>query len=240
MASQYVDLSKPSLWIATASIIFVSLSPSPCPTRRIRWNRTTRRGLLQADQSTHRTLSSGTSSLGKVRLPCPSTAVVLLLLLSPPLTRFPSSRRVQEQDSHQIRVRQALLGCYALAVAIFSLGILRDHLSVLFSLLRPDETLVDLVLRRSYHQALAEQPTAAFLHYTEFKILAAVLFAVGGTLVVSSMVRSLASLSFPLFLRLLSPSRPLLPSTRPVCLCSSSSFCFADFSPFLLDSGLSA
>ncbi|GAA5988996.1 hypothetical protein JCM10908_006262 [Rhodotorula pacifica] len=57
-------------------------------------------------------------------------------------------------------------GCYALAVTIFSLGILRDHL---------------------YQRALAEQPTSPFLHYTEFKLLAIVLFAVGGTLVVSSM-----------------------------------------------------
>ncbi|GAA5889005.1 hypothetical protein JCM6882_009714 [Rhodosporidiobolus microsporus] len=57
-------------------------------------------------------------------------------------------------------------GCYALAVSIFSLGILRDHL---------------------YQQALRDQPTYPLLHYTEFKILAAVLFAVGGTLVVTSM-----------------------------------------------------
>ncbi|BGP19319.1 hypothetical protein JCM10213_006193 [Rhodosporidiobolus nylandii] len=57
-------------------------------------------------------------------------------------------------------------GCYGLAVAIFSLGILRDHL---------------------YKEALLDQPTHPFLHYTEVKIVAAVLFAVGGTLVVTSM-----------------------------------------------------
>ncbi|GAA5821554.1 hypothetical protein JCM11251_000906 [Rhodosporidiobolus azoricus] len=57
-------------------------------------------------------------------------------------------------------------GCYGLAVTIFSLGIIRDHL---------------------YQKALSEQPTHAFLHYTEFKALAAALFAVGGTLVVTSM-----------------------------------------------------
>lgn len=57
-------------------------------------------------------------------------------------------------------------GCYALAVTIFSLGILRDHL---------------------YQRALAEQPKLPLLHYTEFKLLAIVLFAIGGTLVVTSM-----------------------------------------------------
>lgn len=57
-------------------------------------------------------------------------------------------------------------GCYGLAVTIFSLGILRDHL---------------------YQLALADQPKLPVLHYTEFKLLAAVLFAVGATLVVSSM-----------------------------------------------------
>lgn len=58
------------------------------------------------------------------------------------------------------------LGCYGLAITIFSLGILRDHL---------------------YQLALADQPKAPFLHYTEFKVLAAALFAVGGTLVLTSM-----------------------------------------------------
>ncbi|GAA6023528.1 hypothetical protein JCM10207_005705 [Rhodosporidiobolus poonsookiae] len=57
-------------------------------------------------------------------------------------------------------------GCYALAVTIFSLGILRDRL---------------------YQQALSDQPTHPFLHYTEVKLVAAALFAVGGTLVVTSM-----------------------------------------------------
>ncbi|GAA5869945.1 hypothetical protein JCM16303_001847 [Sporobolomyces ruberrimus] len=58
------------------------------------------------------------------------------------------------------------LGCYGLAFTIFSLGILRDHL---------------------YQQALSEQPTHPSLHYTEFKLLAALSFAVGGILVLSSM-----------------------------------------------------
>ncbi|GAA6032903.1 hypothetical protein JCM8097_000040 [Rhodosporidiobolus ruineniae] len=57
-------------------------------------------------------------------------------------------------------------GCYALAVTIFGLGILRDHL---------------------YQLALADQPTHPALKYTEVKFLAAALFAVGGTFVVTSM-----------------------------------------------------
>ncbi|KAL8283669.1 hypothetical protein RQP46_005464 [Phenoliferia psychrophenolica] len=59
-----------------------------------------------------------------------------------------------------------LYGCYGLALTIFSLGILRDHL---------------------YQLALADQPKAAILAYTEFKLLAVASFAVGGVLVVSSM-----------------------------------------------------
>ncbi|GAA5831533.1 hypothetical protein JCM3766R1_001791 [Sporobolomyces carnicolor] len=58
------------------------------------------------------------------------------------------------------------LGCYGLAFTIFTLGILRDHL---------------------YQKALSEQPTYPGLHYTEFKLLAGLCFAVGGILVVSSM-----------------------------------------------------
>ncbi|BGP42749.1 Phosphatidyl-N-methylethanolamine N-methyltransferase [Rhodotorula kratochvilovae] len=58
------------------------------------------------------------------------------------------------------------LGCYLLGVTIFGLGILRDHL---------------------YQLALAEQPKLPLLHYTEFKVLAAALFAWGSLLVGSSM-----------------------------------------------------
>ena len=39
----------------------------------------------------------------------------------------------------------------------------------------------------SYQKALSEQPTYPGLHYTEFKLLAGLCFAVGGILVVSSM-----------------------------------------------------
>ncbi|BGO94501.1 hypothetical protein NBRC10512_000304 [Rhodotorula toruloides] len=55
--------------------------------------------------------------------------------------------------------------CYGLAVAIFTAGIFRDHL---------------------YQTALGDQPSHPFLHYTEFKILAAILFLTGTTLVVTS------------------------------------------------------
>ncbi|GAA6003042.1 bifunctional phosphatidyl-N-methylethanolamine N-methyltransferase/phosphatidyl-N-dimethylethanolamine N-methyltransferase [Rhodotorula paludigena] len=58
------------------------------------------------------------------------------------------------------------LACYALGLSIFVLGIVRDHL---------------------YQKALADQPTEPILRYTEFKFLAAGLFAVGSTLVGTSM-----------------------------------------------------
>lgn len=38
----------------------------------------------------------------------------------------------------------------------------------------------------SYQTALGDQPSHPFLHYTEFKILAAILFLTGTTLVVTS------------------------------------------------------
>jgi len=57
-------------------------------------------------------------------------------------------------------------GCYALAVSIFSLGILRDHL---------------------YNLALDEQPKYPLLNNGAFKAVAALLFVSGSTLVVSSM-----------------------------------------------------
>ncbi|KAK9377994.1 phospholipid methyltransferase-domain-containing protein [Kockiozyma suomiensis] len=57
-------------------------------------------------------------------------------------------------------------GCYALAVTIFSLGILRDFL---------------------YEQALRDQPYCARLDIPPTKMLAAVLFGYGNILVLSSM-----------------------------------------------------
>ncbi|SAM85339.1 probable OPI3-methylene-fatty-acyl-phospholipid synthase [Ustilago bromivora] len=58
------------------------------------------------------------------------------------------------------------LGCYLLALSIFSLGILRDHL---------------------YNLALKEQPTHALLQRAWLKPVAALLFAAGNTFVLSSM-----------------------------------------------------
>ena len=56
--------------------------------------------------------------------------------------------------------------CYALAATIFLLGLNRDAL---------------------YQQALRHQPVSESLQYAEVKILAAVLFAIGSTLVLTSM-----------------------------------------------------
>lgn len=58
------------------------------------------------------------------------------------------------------------LGCYILAVTIFSLGILRDHL---------------------YNNALSLQPTYAPLEHPAVRAVAVALFAFGSVLVVSSM-----------------------------------------------------
>ncbi|KAG0167004.1 Phosphatidyl-N-methylethanolamine N-methyltransferase [Apophysomyces sp. BC1034] len=57
-------------------------------------------------------------------------------------------------------------GCYALAVTIFSLGIFRDYV---------------------YKTALENQPTHPWLQTNVALVLAAVLFAVGNTLVLTSM-----------------------------------------------------
>ncbi|KAK4046576.1 Phosphatidyl-N-methylethanolamine N-methyltransferase [Microbotryomycetes sp. JL201] len=57
-------------------------------------------------------------------------------------------------------------GCYGLALTIFTLGILRDHL---------------------YQVALSEQPTLPLLQHAEFKLVAIACFIVGGVLVLSSM-----------------------------------------------------
>ncbi|RUS19976.1 phospholipid methyltransferase-domain-containing protein [Endogone sp. FLAS-F59071] len=60
----------------------------------------------------------------------------------------------------------AYLGCYSLAIVIFSLGIFRDFL---------------------YKTALEHQPTSSILEHGEFKILSILLFITGNTLVLSSM-----------------------------------------------------
>ncbi|WFD29531.1 hypothetical protein MSPP1_000542 [Malassezia sp. CBS 17886] len=58
------------------------------------------------------------------------------------------------------------VGCYLLAVTIFTLGIVRDHL---------------------YQTALVHQPTCPLLEHPAFRALAAALFVAGSVLVVSSM-----------------------------------------------------
>ncbi|KAI9228317.1 MAG: phosphatidylethanolamine N-methyltransferase [Piptocephalis tieghemiana] len=57
-------------------------------------------------------------------------------------------------------------GCYALALTIFSLGILRDSL---------------------YHQALLDQPSHPEMDFVEVRVISGILFLVGNTLVLSSM-----------------------------------------------------
>lgn len=44
-----------------------------------------------------------------------------------------------------------------------------------------------IIVMQSYNAALAEQPKWHVLHYGEFKLLAAILFVAGSTLVVTSM-----------------------------------------------------
>ncbi|SCV73335.1 BQ2448_7261 [Microbotryum intermedium] len=130
--SHLIKLDQPSLWIATASIIFNPLF----------WN-------IVARQGTYTTLS----------LSKPSAA-----LTQPP------HRLCTPEHKHKILTNLAFgkphLGCYALALTIFSLGILRDHL---------------------YTAALSQQPKWYLLHYTEFKIVAALAFLSGAVLVASSM-----------------------------------------------------
>lgn len=103
----YIDTSKQSLWIATASILF----------NPVYWN------IMAQSEYRNKTL-----------------------------TRLTGGR--------------PYLGCYILAVSIFSLGILRDHL---------------------YNFALDEQPKYPPLMTEQVKLLAGASFVVGSTLVVTSM-----------------------------------------------------
>lgn len=75
--------------------------------------------------------------------------------------------------------------CYGLAVAIFTAGIFRDHLCVHTRLNLSRDPHRHASSHR-YQTALGDQPSHPFLHYTEFKLLAAVLFLVGSTLVITS------------------------------------------------------
>ncbi|WFD39138.1 uncharacterized protein MJAP1_002110 [Malassezia japonica] len=84
----------------------------------------------------------------------------------------PTFWNVFAQNEHHNRTLTRLLGnrpylgCYILAVTIFSLGILRDHL---------------------YNNALSLQPTYAPLEHPAVRAVAVALFAFGSVLVVSSM-----------------------------------------------------
>ncbi|WFD46412.1 protein kinase C [Malassezia furfur] len=84
----------------------------------------------------------------------------------------PTFWNIVAQNEHHNRTITKLLGgrrylgCYLLAVTIFSLGILRDML---------------------YNRALAAQPTNPALENNAVRALAVVLFAVGNVLVISSM-----------------------------------------------------
>ncbi|GAA5974309.1 hypothetical protein JCM11641_006727 [Rhodosporidiobolus odoratus] len=91
---------------------------------------------------------------------------VASILFNPLFWNIVARHEYKDKVLTKIAFGKPYLGCYLLAVTIFSLGIFRDHL---------------------YQTALSDQPTHPFLHYTEVKLLAALLFAVGGTLVVTSM-----------------------------------------------------
>lgn len=78
---------------------------------------------------------------------------------------------VAQNEYHNKTITKALggrryLGCYLLAISIFSLGILRDHL---------------------YNLALKDQPSHELLQQAWVKSVAALLFAAGNTFVLSSM-----------------------------------------------------
>jgi hypothetical protein len=97
--------------------------------------------------------------------------------------------RVQEQDLDEASIRQTLPRMLRFGVHnLYARNSPRPPaslLSLLFSCLssRADTTPV----LNSYQKALSEQPTHPALHYTEFKLVAGICFAVGGILVVSSM-----------------------------------------------------
>lgn len=115
-----------------------------------------------------RTRSSGTSQPAQVRLQLvPSHSFPTRAGPANPSPRRPLP--VAEHKHHtltRLAFNNPYLGCYTLALTIFSLGILRDHL---------------------YTTALTHQPTLPALGYAEVKVVAAGLFAVGAVLVGSSM-----------------------------------------------------
>lgn len=86
--------------------------------------------------------------------------------------------------------RSPYRGCYALAMTIFSLGIIRDHLCAVFP--HPSQPSPTKLMNRScrmhsYQLALADQPSHPLLAYGELKLLSLFLFSAGGILVLTSM-----------------------------------------------------
>ncbi|KAF2151218.1 phospholipid methyltransferase [Myriangium duriaei CBS 260.36] len=91
----------------------------------------------------------------------------------------------------------SLYGCYALAVTIFSIGIIRDAMYVPISF--PKATYYNIaqstsfqqpnvnLLTRSYEKALRTQPSHPLLETSLAKVAAVALFAAGNTLVLTSM-----------------------------------------------------
>lgn len=121
----YIDFSQPSLWLCIGSILF-------------------NRGLFSCSLSGAALPSSLTASL-------PNCRAHVIVPGLPPSPSFPGNTATfwnlvarNEHQRHTIErtVGSPYLGCYLLAVTIFSLGILRDSI---------------------YHDALAHQPQLPFL-----------------------------------------------------------------------------
>ncbi|KAK3077683.1 hypothetical protein LTS18_009584 [Coniosporium uncinatum] len=87
----------------------------------------------------------------------------------------------------------SLYGCYALALTIFSLGIIRDSMYIPPFSFSPFSPLLCNIDRKltptpSYHNALSHQPTSKTLVQSPLtKPMAALLFSTGNILVLSSM-----------------------------------------------------
>ncbi|KAJ1923736.1 Phosphatidyl-N-methylethanolamine N-methyltransferase [Tieghemiomyces parasiticus] len=93
---------------------------------------------------------------------------VACIVFNPLFWNFAARSEYRHRVITKLAGGSAYFGCYILAVTIFGLGIFRDAV---------------------YHMALEHQPKAEWLDYGEVKIVAAVLWAVGTVLVVSSMYR---------------------------------------------------
>ncbi|WFC94247.1 protein kinase C [Malassezia brasiliensis] len=91
---------------------------------------------------------------------------VVSILFNPTFWNIVAQNEHRNRTITKILGGRSYLGCYLLAVTIFSLGILRDML---------------------YNRALAVQPTNPALDNHAVRVLAVMLFAVGNVLVISSM-----------------------------------------------------